>query len=171
MVWDSRYDDSHPGLRMRPDPEELVPDFAEPFQVTVSRGTEWVPLVRPPSMWVSPDGLGQTSQSWRREEAQSRFYHGTFTLHATKDNVQETISVYITGESQNDVTEEIMLLEELFSQLTYQIRVQFGNHRETWYCQTADWQTERTHVLLHNTMAKMSFSVPRLPDTSKEIIL
>lgn len=79
--------------------------------------------------------------------------------------------MYVRGESQNDVTENILMLKDLFSQLSYRVRVQFGNHRETWYCQTANWTEERSHVLMHNSMAKLSFTIPRLPRTTEEIIL
>lgn len=158
-----------------PTPVHYAPvdrDFKENFAITISAGLEEVVLSNGYSMWVSPEGFGSSTTTWRKEQAESRFYHGSYLVHATKANIIENITVYLRGESQNDVTENIMLLEELFGQPSFQIKVQFGNHRETWYCQTADsWQIDRGHVMMHNHMAKVSVSVPRLPDTTKEIVL
>lgn len=153
------------------DPPEVQEDFRDTFRVTVSNGEEWVDISDGFDFWVSPEGFGNRQVSWRKEEAQSRYYDGTFLLHATKDNITENVTVYVRGESQNDVTENILMLKDLFSQLSYRVRVQFGNHRETWYCQTANWTEERSHVLMHNSMAKLSFTIPRLPRTTEEIIL
>ena len=146
-------------------------EFKDTFDVSVSSGEEWVSLANGIDMWVSPEGFGNAQTSWRKETAESRFYHGQYLLHAVKNNVTENIVVYLRGETQNDVTENIMLLEELFSQFSYRVRIQMGDHRETWYCQTADYTVERSHVLMHNHMAKLSFQVPRLPETTKEIVL
>ena len=145
--------------------------FSDSFAVSVSSGEEWVYLSDGIDMWVSPEGFGSSQVGWRRETAESRFYHGQYLLHAVKNNVTENVTVYLRGDTQNAVTELVMLLEELFSQPTYQVRVQYGDHRETWYCQTADYTVERSHVLMHNHMAKMTFQVPRLPETTKEIVL
>lgn len=165
-------DDASPlrSLPIQEPPEQEAP-FKDTFQVTISNGEEWFTLTDGYSMWISPDQFGQSSITWRKEEAQSRYYHGTFLMHATKDNVVESIAVYMRGQTQNEVTEMIMMLEELFTQHRFQLRVQFGDHRETWYCQTADYQIDRGHIMMHNHMAKMSFKIPRLPETTKEIVL
>lgn len=165
-------DDASPVKRLpvQPPPEQET-RFRDTFSVDVSSGLEWVNLTDEITFWVSPEGFGQQQITWRREESVSRFYHGSHLVHATMDNVSENLSVYIRGETQNEVTEMIMMLEEIFSQPSYRVRVQFGDHRETWHCQTADWQVDRGHVHMHNHMAKMTFRVPRLPQTSKEIVL
>lgn len=160
-------------LRVPPmdEPAPVEEKFSDSFAVTVSCGSEWVDISHG-DMWINPEGFGTSSVSWRKEQAQSRFYHGSYIIHGVKDNVQETLSIYIRSHSNNDVTEHLAMLEELFSQFTFQVRVQFGNHRETWYCQTADgWQVDRSHVLMHNSMAKFTVTLSRLPETTKEIIL
>lgn len=145
--------------------------FASQLHCEISYGTEWVNLHDGINFKIAAADFGQQTHSWRRKEVNSDFHDGSFTVHAVRENVTEPLSLWVYGDSQNIVTENILLLRELFSQFRYQIRIRYGDHRETWFCQTADYAVERTHVYLHNNMALFKATVPRHPVSQNELVL
>lgn len=147
------------------------PKFSDSFNIEVSYGDRWISLTDMINFKVAAGNFGQKSQQRRRIEANSPFYDGTYLIHSTLENITEEMAVMVYGESQNHVTENLLLLEELFSQPEYQVRILFGNHRETWYCTPADWSIDRSHVFMHNTMAIMTLQIPRLPRTTAEVVM
>ena len=141
------------------------------FDMEVSFGVPWVSLNDRINFRVSAEGFGNKVTQQRRITADSPYFDGTYLVHSTKDNVTEEFAVYVYGSSQNHVTENLLLLEEIFDQAAYRIRLRFDDHQETWSCQTADYSVERSHVFMHNVMAVMKFQVPRFPKISYEAIL
>lgn len=145
--------------------------FARSFDFEVSYGQEWVSLHDVENYKISADEYGNEQTQIRRIQAASPFYDGTFTLHTTKESVTESFGVYVYGQTQNEVTENILRLKDLLEQFRFQIRIRVGNHRETWYCESADYSVDRSHVYLHNNMAVVKVQVPRLPKKTEEIVL
>ena len=139
------------------------------FSVEISYGTTWISLTDHRRFYMSSEDFGDKSQSLRRITAQSPYYEGTYLVHAVRENVTETISVYVLGSSQNQVTENILLLEELVSQFSFRVRLTLDDHVETWKCQQADYTIQRGHVLMHNGRAMMRLSINRLPDVAYEV--
>jgi hypothetical protein len=146
------------------DPDELVN-----FMFEISSGQYWVSLSDGMRYYVSPEEFGTHTQTLRRITAQSPFYEGTYLIHAVRENVQENVVVHVLGVSQNDVTENLLLLEELISQPSFKLRLTMQDHVETWSCQQADYVIERGHIMMHNTRATMRLSVPRLPEVTYEV--
>lgn len=143
----------------------------EQFDVTISYGVEEISLNDGANFRMAASDWGNKQQTLRRIEVESPYYDGTYPVHSTKGNVNENISVYVYGFSQNHVTENLLLLEELFNQDTYTITVRMDDHLETWNCWPADYAVERSHVFMHNGMAVFKAVVPRHPKVSYEAIL
>lgn len=141
------------------------------FDVEVSYGAEWVSLNDQLNFRVAVEGFGNKTQTRRRITAASPYYDGTFVIHTTQENVEEAISVWVYGTSQNHVTENLLMLETLFDQATYNIRVRMDDHQETWLCWPADYSIDRSHVMAHNVMALMKLTITRMPAVSYEVIL
>ena len=141
------------------------------FDIEVSFGVPWVSLNDHINFIASAEGFGDHAYQRRRVTATSPYYDGTFLVHSTLENVQEALSIYVLGTSQNHVTENLMLLQEVFSQDSYQLRMSMDDHRETWSCQAADFTISRGQVQMHNCRATMKLSIPRLPQVTYEVSL
>lgn len=152
---------------VRTNPSETRLGF---FEVVVKMGTYELSLTDRIRYYVSPEDFGEKAQVLRRITAQSPFFDGTYLVHSTKENVTEMITVYVLGATQNEVTENLLLLEEAISQASFNIVVTAGNHQETWSCQAADYTISRGHIMLHNSRAMMKMSIPRLPDVSYGVV-
>lgn len=140
-----------------------APLFKDTFGVEITYGAAWVDLNDYLNFRVAVDSFGSKAQTLRRITTTSPYFDGTFLVHSTRENVTEGITVWVYGVSQNHVTENLLQLEELFSQPAYRIRVRMDDHMETWTCQPCDYTIERTHVYMHNTMAAFKAQVPRMP--------
>lgn len=147
-----------------------IQDTLENFDVTISSGTTWYSLTDGIRFYMSTEDFGDKAQVLRRITAASPYYEGTYLIHAVRENVQEMLTIGILGSSQNQVTENILLLEELVSQPSFRLRLTMGDHAETWLCQQADYTIQRGHINMHNTRAQMKLAVPRLPAVSYEVI-
>jgi hypothetical protein len=153
------------------EPPPVKEDFANSFLIEVSSGDEWINVSDGLNFEISATEFGTKTLSRRRIQASSPFFDGTYLLHSTEENITEPLTIIVYGETQNDVTENILLLQQLFSQFRYKVRVRYGNHRETWNCEPADYSLERTHTYLHNNMAMIRFQIPRLPKMTQEVIM
>lgn len=161
-----------PPLVYRPKTGEKAPhsdDSLTNFDVEISSGSLWVSVATGSRFYMGVEDFGDKAQVLRRISASSPFYEGTYLVHAVRENVQETLSINVLGASQNHVTENLLLLEELVSQPSFRIRLSMGDHVETWSCQQADYTIQRGHIMMHNTRAVMKISVSRLPTVSYEV--
>jgi hypothetical protein len=149
---------------------ERQPEHLDNFEVVISAGNAWYSLTDGSRFYMSAEDFGDKAQVLRRITATSPFFDGTYLIHSTRENVQEMLTIGILGGSQNQVTENMLLLEELVSQPSFRIRLTMGDHQETWLCQSADYTIQRGHINMHNTRAMMRISVPRLPQVSYEVV-
>lgn len=140
------------------------------FDVEISSGSIWVSVATGNRFYMGAEDFGDKAQVLRRITASSPYYEGTYLVHAVRENVQESLSINVLGASQNHVTENLLLLEELVSQPSFRIRLTMGDHVETWSCQQADYTIQRGHIMMHNTRAVMKISVSRLPAVSYEVV-
>lgn len=141
------------------------------FDLEISDGVNWISLNDHVNYRVGAEGLGNSTQTLRRLSTTSPYYDGTFLVHSTKENVEEQLTIYITGSSQNHVTENILRLEELFSQDLYNVRLRLDDHMETWLCQPADYGIDRSHVNAHNIRATMKLTISRFPKITYEVVM
>jgi hypothetical protein len=143
----------------------------EGFDLEVGYGGSWVSLNDRVHYRVTAESLAQTAQTKRKLEAQNPVVEGTYLIHVTPENVQETVKVYCYGETMTELHERAATLKMLFEQFDYQVRVTLDAHREYWRCQPADWTMERTHVQIHQGMLTMTFLVPRYPTVTYEALV
>lgn len=139
------------------------------IDIEVYDGTKWVSLNDHSRYELGAGSLADSTQGVSRNEVRSTMYDGSWITHSTKDNVQETLEVYVLGHDQVTITENIDDLTEAFSQYVYNVRISLGNHVETWRCFPADWSISRGHEQIHNIRATVRLSVPRHPRTVKEV--
>jgi len=140
------------------------------FDIEASWNDQWISLNDHLRFIVGAESLGDKTVARRRTTVTSPFYDGEYEVHSVRENVRESLQVYVLGPSQSQLTEHILLLEDIFEQFVYNIRVTLDEHREVWTCQSADWSVDRSHVQAHNNRAVFKVEVPRLPKVSYEVI-
>lgn len=158
-------------LTRQPADDRRTPSLKLPnFSIEVSHGSQWVSISDHVNYRIDPSDFGTSNTQWRRIQATSPHYEGTYDIHAVRDNVTEQITITIYGQSQNHVTENLLLIQEIVSQPQWRLRITVQDHRETWLCQRADFSIIRGHVFMHNTMAQIKLSIPRHPKVSYEVV-
>jgi hypothetical protein len=139
--------------------------------VEVSWGSRWVNLNDGDIYKISGDSTRDSTQkTWRKVVADSPILGGNYLIHAVPEMVGEQIAVWVYGQSQTDLSDNLFTLTELFEQYDFRIRWTFDEYRETWRCQLADATVSRGQVWTHSMMAKAEFAVPRYPDVVREHI-
>jgi hypothetical protein len=111
-----------------------------------------------------------TQRTWRKVTADSPILGGNYLIHAVPEMVGEQISVWVYGQTQTEVSDNLFNLTDLFEQYDYRIRWTFDEYREYWRCQLADATMSRGQVWTHSLMAKADFAIPRYPDVETEHI-
>ena len=119
---------------------------------------------------VSPEGFGINAQTFRRKDVTSDYFEGSYNVHSVRDNTKRSVEVWVYGADQTQVTENILDLVNWFTADAYNIRIRTGDSLETWLCQPADYSIDRSHVFLHNCMAKATFTISVSPKVSYEIV-
>lgn len=142
------------------------------MDVEVSYGTTWISLNDHERFVINAsETRDQASKSYRKVTADSMVLGGTYLVHAVPDMVTERVGVWVYGQDQSDLADNYFFLIDIFEQMDYRIRWTFEDYREYWRCQLADSVSSRGQVWTHNTMAGVSFNVPRWPDVSRERVL
>lgn len=140
------------------------------FDVEVSWNDTWVSLNDHVRFIIGAESLGERTVSRRRNTVTSPFYDGEYEVHSVRENVKESLQIYVLGPSHSQLTENLLLLEDCFEQFVYNVRVTMDEHREVWVCQSADWSIDRSHIQAHNTRAVFKTEIPRLPKVRYEVI-
>lgn len=149
----------------------LVPDnHLTGFNFEASWHDQWVSLNDTTRFKVHGDALGSQQVTRRRVTVTSPFYDGEYEVGSVKENVKETVTLWVRAPSQSQLTEHLLLLEDIFSQSVYNLRKTLDEDREVWVCYSADYSIDRGHINLHNCMALFSAEVPRLPHVHHEVI-
>lgn len=137
--------------------------------VEISWGSQWINLNDRQRYVIDADTTRDgVSKTWRKYTAESPVLGGNYLVHAVPDMVNETIGVWVHGESQTDLADNFWTLNDMFEQFDYRIRWTTDEYREIWRCQLAEATTSRGQIWTHSQMAKAQFSVPRYPVITRE---
>jgi hypothetical protein len=137
----------------------------------ISYGTRWVNLNDQEVYKIGGEQTREsTAKTWRKVTADSPILGGNYLIHAVPDMVQEHISIWVYGQTQTELSDNLFGLVDLFEQYDFRIRWTFDEYREYWRCQLADATYSRNSVWTHSLMAKADFAVPRYPDVTRERI-
>lgn len=112
---------------------------------------------------VAASSFDTYAQSWRRVMVNSPYMEGSYQVHAVPENVNETVDIYVYGETFIAANANLELLLEAFRQPSYQIARSLEGADQTWTCLTADYSVKTSNVYVNNKLILVSFSIPRLP--------
>ncbi len=142
------------------------------FRIEATLAGRWADLNDGVNFKVASDPtLATTSRAKRRITTSSPVLDGEYLLHATTGLVTESLKFWVYGVDQADLHNNIALIEEIFDQYDYRVRITWDNYVETWECQMADTVTERSHVYSHSTMAGFSAQVIRMPSVLRQEVI
>lgn len=134
----------------------------------VYTGTGWLLLEDEANGYKLEASTREARQvSWRRQEIAGTWTEGTYTVHAVKENITETVGVWVRAATHAQLGTRIQVLLDAFSQLTYSMFWQEEGLGERWRCFCSDVQISTNRELQHARVALVKFSVPRLPSTTR----
>jgi hypothetical protein len=136
----------------------------------ISYGTRWINLNDGITYKIGAESRDTSAKTWRKVTAESPILGGNYLIHAVPEMVSEQISIWVYGQTQTEVSDNLFGLSDLFEQYDYRIRWTFDEYREYWRCQLADATMSRGQVWTHSLMASTQFTVPRYPDVTREHI-
>lgn len=116
---------------------------------------------------VHKDSFGQRATTLRKQEISSSYVEGSFVTQAVRENVTETLAVWVSGSTDAIVDDRVAALISCLSQLQYRIAVRFGTRTETLLCQPADYVIEFPAEQRFSKLALVRAQIPRSPTTTK----
>lgn len=160
-------------LGQAPDPSKLVP-FPSEQRARVSMDLDLSAKVAGPSGWVDlEDGLyyslhaesfGESGTSWRKKDLNADWIEGSYTVSAVRENVTETVSVWVRGETHFEFRTKVEDLITCFSQLNYLFMKRIEDVAEYWTCPSpADYTIRTQHEYIHARIGVFAAQVIRLP--------
>ena len=149
--------------------ERHEPPSLKIFNIEVSTAPGWKSFNDRINYRVMGDSLNPQSVQWRRVETTSPYMGGKYLVHATPDNVTESIGVYVMGEDQLSLHRNYYDLIDAFTQFNFQIRKTMDLAGEIWNCFPADYSADWSPVYTHNRMIPVKLQIPRLPTIVSEV--
>lgn len=119
---------------------------------------------------VAKGSFEDSDVQFRRDEVTNPFLEGKYTINALRENVTETLIVYVYGDTAAGLREAVTNLTDAFSQIRYRVEVDVNNSRRSWWCYAADYNIKTSIEFMHSNMAQVTIKIPRDPvETLSEI--
>jgi len=112
---------------------------------------------------LADTSFAASAQQWRRQDIQSPYLDGTYTVSAVRENVSINVSVYVNGVDHGDMERKLKRLTDAFTQFRYMMTVTRDDHIVTRDCQVADYQIDSRREFQHAKMCLATFTVPAHP--------
>jgi hypothetical protein len=112
---------------------------------------------------VEASSFQASTMTWRRNQVQGPYVAGKFTVSAVPDTVVENVAVWVLGDNQTDLAQNLSDLIEAVSQPAYQLIYSLDEMAYTWNCEMADYTMDFTHTNAFARQVLFKFAVPRLP--------
>lgn len=111
------------------------------------------------------DTINTRTVTHRAKDSKGDWVEGSFAFSAVRENVTETVAVWVTGEdSIYTFRQRMEVLEDTFNQLWWKVMLTIGDAKETWtVAEPADYTITTSGPLFIATTGSISAQVPRLP--------
>ena len=137
--------------------------------VRVSTAVDWLEL-NTGLYRVHGESFAESAETWRKDEVSNPFVEGSWTVNALRENVTETLNVWVKGDGLTSTLQAVETLRGAFRQRNYLLEATFNNLRYTYNCYVADSIVSATRELRHAGMAQVNFQVPRHPAFVTKVI-
>lgn len=112
---------------------------------------------------VNKGTFENSAVTFRRDEVTNAFVEGKFTVNALRDNITETLAVYVYGNTTSSLKSAIDALTNAVSQVNYYVRVTLDGSQRLWECWASDYTVNVTNEFFHNRQALVTIQLHRLP--------
>lgn len=133
--------------------------------------TGWLNLQDPSGGYeLEVSTVGERAVAHRKVEASSGWMEGSYYTRTVRENVTETLAVYVFGSSAADYDAKEKALTDAFDQLSFQVIMSVGNSQKIWDCWVSDYTitTSRDHRFYK--MGLVNAQVPRMPTVKTRTI-
>lgn len=102
--------------------------------------------------------------SLRKHEASGPYVEGSITVSAVRENVTETVAIWVQEDTPLLLGQAVRALEALLIKSTFTLQWDWvGSARENWTCFASSYVIESSQPLMVAKQALVRASVPRLP--------
>lgn len=113
--------------------------------------------------YVMTNKVNPGSVSWSRQQVESNFVHGAFTIGRRKDLSTMEMVINVEADHFHNLTNYVEELVEAFEQDTFRLHIEVEGRTYEWMCETADHAVSWDPVRVHNRRVSVAFSIPRQP--------
>lgn len=128
----------------------------------------WLYLGQGTQFRIAAGSFEDRQVSFRRSEVTNPFVEGTFVVNALRENVTETLSVWVEGTGDLGVADAVESLGVALSQVTYTMQVQLRADLYTWSAYASDYTVSTKREFLHARIAQVNAEIPRDPNAVRE---
>ena len=114
---------------------------------------------------LSSTAFGEQATTFRRSEVSNPFTEGSWTVNAQRENVTESLDVYVRADTPAGVQGAVSGLLEALRQLNFGMEVTFDGIQTFYQCYCADVSVKTPREFRFSRMAQVSAQVPRHPGT------
>lgn len=139
------------------------------LQARVSTPTDWLYL-NSGVYRLHADSFAESAETWRKDEVDNPFVEGSWTVNALRENVTETLSVWVKDSSLRTTLLAAEVLRDAFRQRNYTLEATFNDLRCTYTCYVADSSVNVQREFRHAGMALVTFTIPRHPVFTQEVV-
>lgn len=119
---------------------------------------------------LESSSFGEASTTHRKTEVSSEWIEGSFVVRSVRENVTETLAVYVTGATPYELATRLAALTNALEQNSFILTTRWGNLAETYYCSVADYKVTASQPLRFATMALVTATVPHLPTVGRSMV-
>jgi hypothetical protein len=112
---------------------------------------------------INKASFENSAVTFRRDEVTNAFIEGKFLVNALRDNVVETLAIYVYGTTSAAVKSATDAVTNAVSQVNFMVRVTLDNSQKLWECFSSDYTINVPKEFLINKQALVTVQLHRLP--------
>jgi hypothetical protein len=129
----------------------------------IATPNEWLELNDGTHLVLAKETFSEASVTKRKTEATNPYLEGTHTVSALREEVLETVAIYVYGADHFATALKTRVVTDAFDQNEYRIIIGTENAWRVWWCGSANYRIDSSQELLHARMCKITIEVPRHP--------
>lgn len=136
------------------------------LSMQVSTPSGWLELNDGTIHVLAKETFSEKTVGKRKTEAKNPYLEGSQTVSALREEVVETVAIYVYGSTHFSTATRVRIITDAFDQNEYRIIIGIENNAwDVWWCGSANYRIDTSQELLHARMAKVTIEVPRHPVT------
>lgn len=112
---------------------------------------------------IGRNSFSESARTQRRTTVTNPFVKGSFTVASVPENIEETVEVWVSGDSHYEMEAALDVLVEAFEQTNFLLERRIEDSWKRWFCQAADVTVRTQAEYLHSKIAMLTATIPRLP--------